>query len=668
MLPAGAISTYWLLSCLFSGSYFPSAWYPAAIVTVVLAALLVAAGWRLPRGGTAAAFALLAGFVAWTILSIAWADAGGHALEAGNNLIFALATTFVFALTPWTRSRATWLLGYLAIGISIACAVSLISAAMAKDPTDTFIGGRYSDPLGYAGASAAFAAISVWLSLSFAVRRSLPIWVRSIAFGVAALQVALALLPESRGVLIGFACAFLLFLAISPSRGWSIVYVLCLAAIVAATVGPILDVYAVANGTGSVHDALGRAAWRIPLILAVGTAAGVALVLLEGRRPELLSAEIARRSRIPVAVAVAIGIVILIVGFGGRISDQVSSHWDEFKAGKISRHANHLTALQDSGRYDYWRVALDAFDEKPITGIGAGNFQDAYTLHRHDEKQSRYAHNLWFRVLSETGIVGLLLIVGSLGIAIVTLCRRRSGLSPPIRCLVAGAAAAAVQVFAHASVDWIEEFPVNLGIALGVLFLACRLAQPPAGPGRRGPWPAVATAVAAAAALVLLVPAYLSLRFVSHAENIWPTQPAAAYSDLNRAADLNPLSSEPFLKAAEIAIARKERKRARLELEAAISREENWYPFFELAIVSSEEGKQKAAIREMETAQRMDPPDALEKYNLQYLREDGRLTAERVREEITEETVGRIFHLRQEVSDKKLEEQEEAERKALEGK
>src|SRR6185312_2898920 len=322
-----------------------------------------------------------------------------------------------------------------------------------------------------------------------------------------------------------------------------------------------------------------------------GGVVGALLVFLEGRRPELVPAEAARRSRLPVAIGVGVVVVIVAVAFGGRISDQVSTRWDEFKNGTVSEEsADHLTALQDSGRYDYWRVAVDAFEEKPIIGIGAGNFQDAYTLHRHEPKQSRYAHNFWLRVLSETGIVGLLLIVAALGTAFVTLFRRRGGLSPPVQALLAGAAGASIQLFAHSSFDWIEEFPVNLGIALGVLFLATRLAQQPAEaePGRRRPWPAAATAVAAVAALVLLVPAYLSLRYVTHAEKIWPTEPAAAYSDLNRAGNLNPLSAEPHLKAGEIALLRGELKRARHEMEEAISLEDNWYPHFELAIIASE--------------------------------------------------------------------------------
>jgi O-antigen ligase len=650
VLPAGAVATYWVLSPFFAGSYFPSAWYPAAIVTVVIAALLVVAGWRPARGLGGVAFGLLAGWVVWTLLSILWADAGGSALEAGNKLVFALASTFILFVTPWTKGRATCLLGYLAVGIAIGSAVPLISAAMAAEPIGSFQGGRYSDPLGYAGSDAAFSAIAVWLALSFAVRRSLPTWLRAAAFGVAAMQLELALLPQSRGVLVGFACALILFVALSPSRGWAILWAFGLAIVVAATVAPILDVYTVATTSGSISDALHRAAWRLPVILVAGGLVGAILVFLERRRPALVSPRVARRSAIPAAIVVGVAVVIVAAGFGGRISSSISSHWDEFKSGTVTEeNADHLTALQDSGRYDYWRVAFDAFKEEPIVGIGAGNFQNEYTIHRHEPKQSRYAHNIWLRVLSETGIVGLALLVGALGVALVTLLRRRGRVSPPVQALIAGAAAASIQVFAHASFDWIEEFPAVLGIALGVLYLACRLAgpEPEPGGGRRA-LPMIGFLTAALAALILLVPAYLSLRFVTRAEKVWESEPASAFADLESAADLNPLSPEPKVKAGEIALLRGEFGRARREFKAALSRETDWYPHFELAIVASMNGEQKVAIQEVRRAKRLDPLDELEVYTLYYLEEGHKLTPQHAQAEIDEETSERLFHIRQE--------------------
>ena len=50
ILPAAAATAFWALSSLFYGAYFPSAWYPATVIAVILCPLLLAAGWRLPVG------------------------------------------------------------------------------------------------------------------------------------------------------------------------------------------------------------------------------------------------------------------------------------------------------------------------------------------------------------------------------------------------------------------------------------------------------------------------------------------------------------------------------------------------------------------------------------------------------------------------------------------
>jgi tetratricopeptide (TPR) repeat protein len=653
ILPAAALAAFWLLSCFFSGAYFPSAWYPAAIATVILCPLLLAAGWKLPVGGTRLSLALLGAFVAWTAISILWADAGGHALEATNKLVLALATTFVFAITPWSEKRATYLIGFFVAGITAASVIALLSAALAANPAGSFIDERYSEPLGYAGASAAFSALAVWPALALASRRPSPIWLRAAMFAIAAVQVDLALLPQSRGVVISLAATTPLFLAFASSRGWALLRLVGVAAIVALTVGPILDVYTVANGTGSVPDALDKAVSSLGIAAIAGLALGFLLARLERSRPALIGADRARKARGPAIGLGVVAVVILAAMFGGRLSNEVTRRWDEFKVGHVqaSESNSHLTTFGDPERYDYWRVALDAAEDSPVTGIGAGNFQDVYTVERHEEKQSRYAHNIWLRVLSETGVIGLLLLVGSLAIAIATLIRRRRTLPATTQLLIAGALSASMLIFVHASVDWIEEFPAVLGPALALLFLACRVAAPPPpGPPRRQAAGLVVGLVIAGVALAGLVPAYLSLRFVERAEGSWTTDPGAAYTDIDRAAYLNPFSSQPDLTLGEIAIARGEYARGRNALETAIEKEDNWYPHFELATLASQLGRSKEALAQMRVALSLDPVDSLVLESLGSIRHGRRLELAATHAKIRSEAADRFFHLRHENS------------------
>ena len=648
-MPAAALVLFWAFSSLFSGAYFPSAWYPAAITTVVLCPLLLAAGWRLPAGGTRLTIVLLAAFVAWTAISILWAGAGGHALEATNKLLLALASAFVFAITPWTERRASWLLCLLATSIAFASAATLIAAAGVSNPSSYFIERRFTEPLGYAGASAAFAALAVWPAMSLAARRTWPSWARAAMLAVAVVQVELALLPQSRGALIGLAVGAVVFVGLTAHRGWAMIRLAVMAIVGVLTIGPVLDVYSTATEGGSIHAALDHALVAVTIAAGACFLVGLLIPRLESARPELVSPVAARRASIvSMGLLVVVGAALAIV-FGGRASHEVSQRWDQFKSGETAdESSSRFVSTGDPERYDYWRVALDTSADSPLVGAGAGNFQDEYTIHRHETKPSRYAHDIWLETLSNTGIVGLILLLAALIVAFLTLARaRRQSLSPPSQLVIAGAAAAAAYVFTHASVDWVDQFPAVLGPALGLLLMATRLASQPAqGLSRRQSTWLLTGMVLSGAALVALVPAYLSVRFVDRALGTWVTDRSAAYSDLDRAAYLNPFSSQADLTAGEIAIAFSEDGRARHEFEQAISREDNWYPHFELAALASRRGDAREALTQMRAAKRMNPLDSLVEDNLALLQEGKRLNPAAIQNQAQQLTRERFFHLK----------------------
>ena len=69
-----------------------------------------------------------------------------------------------------------------------------------------------------------------------------------------------------------------------------------------------------------------------------------------------------------VGALLAIGAAIAV---GGRAWDQFSSSDLQFP----SQPEQHFSQLSGAGRYDFWRVAIDAFEEKPVLGHGAGTYQ-----------------------------------------------------------------------------------------------------------------------------------------------------------------------------------------------------------------------------------------------------------------------------------------------------
>lgn len=71
-----------------------------------------------------------------------------------------------------------------------------------------------------------------------------------------------------------------------------------------------------------------------------------------------------------------------------------------------------------AGRIDIWRAALTVFAERPFTGVGAGNFAFVSPDYSHyaalnaatrEDGGGGVAHNIFLSVMSETGLVGLIL-------------------------------------------------------------------------------------------------------------------------------------------------------------------------------------------------------------------------------------------------------------------
>ena len=89
-----------------------------------------------------------------------------------------------------------------------------------------------------------------------------------------------------------------------------------------------------------------------------------------------------------------------------------------------------ISNLDPYERPDYWRVAIDLFQESPVGGVGTGNFEREYTARRHEPKHSRYVHNMYLRALGEGGAVAAALLVAfflSLFAAGAMLRRRLAG-------------------------------------------------------------------------------------------------------------------------------------------------------------------------------------------------------------------------------------------------
>ncbi|MDP9385820.1 MAG: O-antigen ligase family protein, partial [Actinomycetota bacterium] len=160
----------------------------------------------------------------------------------------------------------------------------------------------------------------------------------------------------------------------------------------------------------------------------------------------------------------------------------------------------------NNGRLDHWRVAVEAWQEEPLRGTGAGTFQLQWYQRRETDLNVSDAHSLYLDVLSDLGLVGLaLLALGLLTIAGAVVRRTARRWDPGAdRSLHAGLAAAMVAWGVHAGLDWMWELPaVTVWLfALGGFAVAGRVGQG----GRAFPGRNVRVVVALGLLILAVVP------------------------------------------------------------------------------------------------------------------------------------------------------------------
>jgi tetratricopeptide (TPR) repeat protein len=625
--------------------FYPTAWYAAALFVLgLLAASLFALG--LPRGvprPVLAALALFAAYTAWSYLSITWASQQGPAWDGANRTAMYLTILALFALWPFDARGAMAVLGLLGLGIAGLGLVELLKADAAAEPAGYFIDVRFAEPAGYMNANVALWTTGLLPCLFMASRREVHPLLRGLALGGAGLLAGLGLLGQSRGWALALPLALALFLVICPGRVRLLAATAAVAAAALAVSGPALAVHD-DYSPETLDDLLSDATGAILLAAAVLALAGIAAGLLDRK------VEPGPRAARAIGWAAAALVALVLVGGGavyaateGSPTGRIGDAWDDFKEGGEGPQAGGSRfSGGGTNRYDFWTVAWDAFGDRPVRGMGAENFQEEYLLHGESGEQPRYAHSLELGVLSQTGLVGALLLFGALAAALAGALGARA--TPPA---ARAAAAAGVALFAywllHASVDWFWEFPALTGPGLAGLGLACALAprgEARAAPGgsrtRRRAGIAVAGAALAVLAVSYLLP-WLAELEIDRAAETWRADPDGAFRRLERAEDLNPLAARPALTAGTIALRVGRVEKARQEFAEALEREpRNVYALLELGAIAAVQGDRRAALRLVGRANSLSPRDEDLRDALRRLEENRPLALSSLNERILE--------------------------------
>jgi O-antigen ligase len=480
-------------------------------------------------------------------------------------------------------------------------------------------GPRLRYPLGYWNANGAIFGIGVALLL-WTSRRATSTALRWLS--VAAIPACLLALyfTYSRGGLLALIVASGCLIALSRDRLWM------LATLAIGVAGALPAVLAVQERHSLADNLAGQAAVdqgvTVLLVLLAGIALSLLLFtllrLLEDREGPVTgrALEISRNPTVLKSVA-ALGTVLVIavaVAVGGRAWDQFSSSDIQFPKDP----KQHFADLSGAGRHDFWRVAGDAFGEKPVFGHGAGTYQFSWERHRSIELPVHDAHSLYLEAFAELGAVGGLLVLALVGMLLWCGFAAWRNAVHPERERYAALLAAMVAFAVGAGFDWFWEI-AGLGAVFflaGGVVVAARCAQIASDPrrealdksGRRYGLAVAGLVLAWVTAIALIGPLLVEREIDS-------SQAAAARGDFGAAVDhagtarsIEPWAASPYVQLGLLAELQGDYPTAIDHFNHAIAREDrNWQWFYLRSRIEHEAGDETAAQADLESARQLNP-------------------------------------------------------------
>jgi tetratricopeptide (TPR) repeat protein len=382
----------------------------AAAGLAAAAIVFVGFGPRVHGGTTLAAFVLLGGF---TALSILWSlHPADSWVETNRTLAYvaAFAAGIAAVRIAWRRWPAVlWgiLIGLFAVSV-YGLATKVAPAWLSPDETYA----RLREPYGYWNAVGLTAAMAMPLCLWVATREGGRTRSSLLAYPMLALFVVTMLLSFSRGSIFAALVGLALWLAIVPLRLRSLALLIpsiLAAALVTAwafTRGALTDDRVALADRKSAGVELGL------ILLAMVALTLVAGFLIQRRAERRPLSEPARRrvGKAAIGALVATPLVALVAlafsdrGIGGTVSDR----WHDLTTAQ-STPQNSPGRLIETGnvRPIYWSRAIDLWQDHRVAGAGAGSFAQAQLRYRKQPAQARHAHGYVHQTLADLGLLGL---------------------------------------------------------------------------------------------------------------------------------------------------------------------------------------------------------------------------------------------------------------------
>lgn len=516
------------LSQLVAGVYNEVAWSMVALGALGVALALAVSGLA-PRPPLTLLLPLL-GLWLWSLISSGWSESTDASHTAANRWLLYAATVAVLGwVLAADRRRAIMPLTGAAAGV-FGVTIWMLARMLGGHGPELFLGTRLNDPLGYVNGQAAYLLIATWPALSLAERRHSAAAPALAGLGMCAVVclTGVGLMTQSRSWGVALAAGIVVTLAAVPGRPRRGAAMMLAAAAIAAIFSPLSHVWHDPNRLGVSTVATTRHGAGLILIVAVvaGLIWGAAVEVLDRLAP----GGTRRRTVAGRLTGAALGAIVLVavavlIASASSISHRIRTQYDAFV---------HLAPTSSGGarlfsgggdRYDYWRVALKEFSSSPIDGVGAGNYDPGYYLHRRTTEAITQPHSIELQTLAELGIVGAVLLAAFLLVVIVGFVRtaRAATYGGPARRVAVAAGGAFTVWWIQTSVDWMHLIPGLTAIALAAsvaLVARSRTREDRAPPAIRGRLIAIALAVAVTVVgIVTLVPRVISLQAQNSAEH-----------------------------------------------------------------------------------------------------------------------------------------------------
>jgi O-antigen ligase len=590
---------------------------------VVVALLVLGAGARATLGRPFYwAVGTIAGLALWSALSSFWSGSVElSVIEADRNLVYLGFFLAAFLIVQTDQRRQRFAEG-LAISIALVALLGLSSRLLPHVfhvAESLGSGPRLRYPLGYWNANGAMFGIGVALLLWTSRRAA---WRGLRWLSVAAMPAVLLALyvTYSRGGLLALLIAAGCAIALSRDRLWM------LATLGIGAIGALPAVLALQarrsladniDTQTSVHQGV-----TVLLILFAGIALALALFAAlrwaerRGGRVTGRAVELSRSRRVLMGIAATLGILAIgaAIAVGGRAWHQFNSPDVEFPF----KPEQHFSELNSAGRNEFFRVAIDAFEEKPLAGIGAGTYQFAWNQHRRIEQPVIDAHSLYLEAFAELGIVGGLIVLALVGGLVWTGFQAWRAAVHPQRDRYAALFGATLAFAIGAGIDWFWEiaaFGAVFFLAAAIL-VAARCAQlaptrtgNPTGNGERRFGLTVAgLAIAWIAAIALIGPLLVEREIEASRSAADTGDFISAVDHADTARSIEPFAASPYVQLGLLAELQRDYPTAAQRLTQAISREDrNWQLYYLRSRVEHEAGEEGAAEADLAKARELNP-------------------------------------------------------------